>query len=54
MQLVDKAYPKYGQTLKLDFAINYDLNLAEPIENNLSDFNKKLKKALNYNPKDSK
>ena len=50
-QLVDKAYPVYGQTLKLDFAINYDKIKIEK-ENNIPDFDQKLKQALEYNPKE--
>ena len=50
--MVDKAYPKYGQTLQLDFAIDYDKKLEEDNSIPISSFNKSLKQALNYNPKD--
>jgi len=51
LTMVDSAYPKYGQTLELDFAMDYDKKLKEP-KPPLSTYNQKLKKALNWNPKD--
>ncbi len=56
-QMVDKAYPVYGQTLKLDFAIDYDTKLiAENVDENkeLSNLNKNLKQGLNWNPNENK
>lgn len=51
--LVDKAYPIFGQTLKLDFNIDYEkIEKLEEEKEPLSSFNHNLKKALEYNPKE--
>ena len=51
-QMVDKAYPVYGQTIKIDFAIDYDKKLQKELPpQKLSTFNQVLNKALNHNPK---
>lgn len=55
-QMVNRAFPRYGQTLELDFAINYDKQLSDLEVNSepLSSHNKALNTALNYNPKEDK
>ena len=46
-RLLDKSYPKYGHTMELNFPERIE-DIENPIE--LSDFNKKLKRAMGYNP----
>lgn len=52
--MVDTAYPKYGQTLELDFAIEYDKKKLEESNKPISDFDNKLKQAIGFNPKKTK
>lgn len=47
LNMVDRVYPKYGQVAHLNFPEEYD----EP-KNKLSNFDQKLKKGLDFNPKD--
>ena len=47
--MINKAYPKYGQVMEINFNESYD----EPeIPKKLSEFDQNLKKGLDYNPKD--
>ncbi len=50
MQLVNKSYPMYGQTIQMNFPETLE-ELKKEETKKLSDFNKKLKKGLEYNPK---
>ena len=49
MRLLDKSYPKFGHTIELEFPER--IEDLEP-QKDLSDFNKNLKRAINFNPKD--
>ena len=49
-QMVNKAYPRYGQSLELDFALEYDEKRIAEGKKQLSGFDGKLKQALDYNP----
>jgi len=51
IKMVDKAYPIFGQTIQLNFPETLEeLNNTSKKEE-LSNFNKKLKKGLDWNPK---
>ncbi|WP_428328325.1 hypothetical protein [Mucilaginibacter sp.] len=51
LHLLDRSYPKFGHTLKILFPGDIEKKPKLPP---LSDFNDKLNKALNYNPKKDK
>jgi len=53
MQMVDKAYPVYGETIQINFPETLD-DLKREENKGLSDFNKKLKQGLDFNPKENK
>lgn len=53
IQLVNKSFPKFGQTIQINFPETLE-ELDKKKDSQLSDFNKKLKQGLNYNPKDEK
>lgn len=50
LEMVDKAYPVFGQTIKINFPETLE-ELDRKKNEDLSDFNKKLKQGLNFNPK---
>lgn len=52
LHLLDRSYPKFGHTMKILFPGDViKSEKLKPQQPNLSDFNNKLKTALNYNPK---
>lgn len=48
-KMVDKVYPKFGQTIEINFPENF-----ERPPDKMANFNKKLKKGLDWNPNENK
>ena len=51
IRLLDKSYPKYGETIKINFPETLE-EIESQVGINLSGFNKSLKQALDYKPKE--
>lgn len=52
-KMVDKAYPVFGKTIQINFPETFE-ELNNESTKELSDFNKKLKQGLEFNPKENK